>query len=295
MASLNPEVDKKNQNLTRFLCQELLYEFISGNLDLEKQRAMDNYLTGCRESQQELERLKKAIAFTAQVAEIPVSSELRRALLGFEPVWKRRFRDWTLWWSSRGWKMLPYVVISAVFILGIIVTKPWKPLLQKEVVLAEQKKADSNLSAPPPGAKLETKGISPLEPPPAAAPLSAPLIGVIEAEAPAKAKTFLMRAKIEVSDFATTVPAIREKILALGGSVIGKLELGSELKPLEAFFNFSLPESKREELETFLTTFGPVRFHKEADPRVMPEGEIHTILTVKDGSANEVREETPAP
>lgn len=94
---------------------------------------------------------------------------------------------------------------------------------------------------------------------------------------------FLYRAEINVNDFMNSWPSIRDKIVALGGKVAGNVELGWLRRPNEAYFHFSLPESNLNELEIFLGTFSPVRFSKERHPRVMPEGQIRIIMTVKDG------------
>jgi len=136
----------------------------------------------------------------------------------------------------------------------------------------------------------------------ASAPKAAePVATGVSAEAPAPPETpkathrDLLRAKMEVTDFNAVWPAIREKVNSLEGKVIGTIELGSQRKKGEAYFHFSLPESKQKEFEDYLKTFGPVRFVKQADKREMQEGENHIILTVKDVSPNEERKETEAP
>lgn len=105
---------------------------------------------------------------------------------------------------------------------------------------------------------------------------------------------FLHRATMEVMDFQNTWPAIRDKIAALGGKVGGNVELGWLRHPGEAYFHFTLPESNMPELELFLRTFSPVQFSKDRHPRVMPEGQIRIIMSVKDGmTQNESPAATP--
>ncbi len=102
-----------------------------------------------------------------------------------------------------------------------------------------------------------------------------------------------MRGEIRVEDFANTWPMIREKIVALGGKVAGNVEMGWLRRPDQSYFHFTLPESNYAELELFLGTFGQVQFVKEKHPRVMPEGQIRIILTVKDNISNEGTPKTP--
>jgi hypothetical protein len=182
-----------------------------------------------------------------------------------------------------------------------------KPEIKPEVKAEIKPEVEPELKAMPRPSPLALP-----EPAPAAAvsaPLAAPAAPKLEAEAtapgvqadlgpePAKpvVKNIVYRGRIETADFDISIPPIREKISVLGGEVIGAGELGAQRKKGEAYFHFSLPESKQQELEDYLKNFGPVRFDKQADKRVMPDGQIHIILTVKDVSPHEEREKTETP
>lgn len=141
-------MDANNRKLTRFFCQELLYEFMSGNLDMEKQKSMDDYLTGCRESQRELERLNRGLQYSSVASRLGVSQELREALLNFEPQWKRTWLAWTHWTSRRGWRALPYIFLLLTLGLSLFLLKPWRPRLNRDLVLFEQIKSDGQVSHP---------------------------------------------------------------------------------------------------------------------------------------------------
>lgn len=266
--------------MTKFICQELLYEFATGNLDLERQMALDAHLTDCRESQRELEKLKAGFQYTSRMAKVGVSPELRAALLGFEPLWKKRFQAWTLWWSTHGWRALPYAVVTTVIVLTVLVMKPWTLLNQKQIVLHEAAKLQTESPPPPDDVKVETTGTTPL---------------VNTSESEASTRAVLFRGEMQIGNFAEVWPKVREKIVALGGQPAGQEELGAERENGSSYFHFSLPESNQTELENYLKTFGPVQFKQEAHPRVMPEGEIHIILTLKDGGTNGSREKTETP
>lgn len=267
--------------MTRFICQELLYEFATGNLDLDRQKALDAHLTGCRESQRELEKLKAGFRFTASMAKVSVSEELCAALLSFEPMWKKRLRAGTQWWSRHGWRALPYVIVGAVIVLTVLVMKPWTAVNQKEVTLVENVKQEVAMTPPPDDVKVETTGVTPLLP--------------AKSEDEDAVRAILFRAEIQVRDFNDAWPKVKERIIALGGMPAGQEELGEESEKGISYFHFSLPESNQKELEMYLKTFGPVQFKQEPHPRVMPEGEIHIILTIKDGTITESGEKTEAP
>jgi hypothetical protein len=343
--------------MTRFLCQELLYEYVSGVLDARRQEDVREHLAECKESQRELEKLKKGLAFSQKASHLQVSPKLHQALLNFEPQWQKRLREWTLWSSERGWKMLPYAFVVLTIVLGLVVTKPWKKQETPEITLAEQLQKEPDMIAQDRGkpmaapvttpedatkpAPVETK---PAEIPVAAAPATAkqaapitppsdtkptspiPLIAKKDVAVAASAVTVnttspnvlpkpeaakvelgeerskepisgmrgsLTRGEIDVGDFTNSWQAIRDKIVALDGKVAGNVELGWLRRPDQAYFHFTLPESNYSELELYLGTFGPVRFSKERHPRVMPEGQIRIILTVKDAVTHEGSGQTP--
>lgn len=327
--------------MTRFICQELLFDYVTDRLDQERRTAVEEYVKGCRDSQRELDRLRKGLRFTAQGSQVRVSPELKSALLEFEPQWKKTLDSWTLWSSQRGWKILPYVLIVLVMGLSLQVMKPWQSSSRPDVLLVEQVKKEPDIVSPPADIKIQAPQITPLVdavpagvpspalvptlpkvgdlaavtvekpsapqmPAPATiAPTPAPTAAVTEArERAAKheseendtstsGKGWITRGDIEVNDFDRDWPAIREKIIALGGKAAGNVQLGWLRRTGEAYFHFSIPESNQEELNLFLKTFGPVRFSSERHPRVMPAGQIRIILTVKDGNSNEGSATTP--
>ncbi len=324
MVTLSLDVDGSKRSLTKFICQELLYDAISGKLDSARKAEVDSFILTCKDSQRELEKLSKGLKFVEQIRKVEVSKDLRSGLINYQPRWKVLMSQGSLWSSRRGWKVLPYIFLSAIIILGLGIFKPWQIRVNPEVTLIEQVKmepdivsspadvvvapaevnltvdaatsqnlvspvADSNETKPPVKVATTTGVAGPAEPTPAAT--AAP--HQIAKEVVGTQKGALTRGVLEVSDFASAWPAIRDKILALDGKVAGNVELGWLRRKNEAYFHFSLPESNKPELEIFLKTFGPVRFSTEPHSRVMPEGQIRLILTVKDGNTNEGSSETP--
>jgi anti-sigma factor RsiW len=337
---LSLDIEVKHKKMTRFLCQELLYEYVSGVLDTRRQEDVREHLAECKESQRELEKLKKGLAFSQQASHLQVSPKLHQALLNFEPQWQKQLREWTLWSSERGWKMLPYAFITLTIVLGLVVAKPWKRQEAPEITLAEQLQKEPDMIAQDQGKPVaapvttpeDATKPAPVEAKPAEIPLAAdvavaasavminttspnvlpkPEVAQLARTQPSTQKApkpteiinepgeerskepisgmrgWLTRGEIDVNDFSNSWQAIRDKIIALNGKVAGSVELGWLRRPDQAYFHFTLPESNYSELELYLSTFGPVRFSKERHPRVMPEGQIRIILTVKDAVTHE--------
>jgi hypothetical protein len=362
--TLSPEIEPKHKKLTRFLCQELLYEYVSGTLDRTRKKDVDEYLPTCRDSQRELENLKKGMGYASDVASIEVSASLRQGLMQFEPAWKKRLRALSIWSSQRGWRMLPYVFVAGSIGLGVYITKPWQQsdLQHREIIMAEQVRTEPKLDrpvsspqveaatknltgpntpslivqngvmAPPPAppkpekvavaeseteSEAETGNLKPVpvavaKPPPEPVPPAKPNLGMTkdlsgefslskaqeaseddEKQEIGTGKGTLVRAMITVNTFDAAWPSIRDKVISLDGKAAGNVELGWLRRPNESYFHFSLPESNYADLESFLKTFGPVRISRERHPRVMPQGQIRIILTVKDGGKNEGEAEAP--
>jgi hypothetical protein len=287
----------KHKQLTKFLCQELLYEYVSGSLDREREKAVNDFTVDCRETRHELEKLRSGLHYAGQAHGVQLSAELRDALLNFEPQWKKVFRAWSLWSSQRGWRMLPYVFLTAALALGLAVTRPWKKEVRQETILAEQLRQEPDML---PANSPELTAPAAVSTPVKSGAQPDPNIAQTESKTTEQGKPssreprgFILRAEMQVSDFSNSWPAIRDKIVSLNGKVAGNVELGWLRKPDQSYFHFSLPESNMNELELFLGTFGQVRFNKERHPRVMPEGQLRIILTVKDGGNHEGPAEAP--
>lgn len=302
---MNPENDFSRKKLSKFICQELLYEYVTHKLDSLRESEVTESLSTCRDSQREFDNLNKGLRYSEKAQKVTISPKLIEALENFEPHWKKRLRAWTLWSSSRGWRLLPYSVALLAMALGLFVTKPWVEKVNEDVLLAERLKLEPEAEpkTPPPQAPAVTAPVP--APTPAPTPMAQetkppppePTVetsSTVAAETEQMGRGFLYRAELSVNDFNNSWPAIRDKIEALGGKAAGNVELGWLRRPTESYFHFSLPESNLNELEIFLATFSPVRFSKERHPRVMPEGQIRIIMTVKDGMINnEAPAETP--
>ncbi len=289
--------------MTRFLCHELLYDFHIGRLDDLRRRAIEEHLKEHHDSRQELERLKSALSYCELLSSVGLENDLVEALCE-----SRGTLESTLWKSSQAvrekiWRLMPPVLLATALTLGLVVVKPWRLLRDQPTTIAQINKKTLNpvvpIDVPLTVGLRQLDVISVVNPMPS--PMIVSLFNPIEGksksqeikvaqdEKPQKpvVQGALWRANISVVNFSATWPLIRDKIVELGGHVAGSVELGWLRRPNQSYFHFSLPESNQEALREFLSTFGPVRFSKQIHPRVMPEGKIRIILTVKDDLSNE--------
>lgn len=126
--------------------------------------------------------------------------------------------------------------------------------------------------------------------PPAATTVPAPAAPPVVAAAapvpiPAKAKPtegFLYRANLRIGSLQTDGNRITEKIAELGARKAGEVELGWRKTPTSAYYHFTMPEAKYEDLVKFLDEEGVLKVSKENHPRIMPNGLIRMIITVEE-------------
>lgn len=92
----------------------------------------------------------------------------------------------------------------------------------------------------------------------------------------------LYRVAMKLPGIETKVADFTAKILELGGTKAGQVQLGWR-KPNGNYFHFALPQANYTALMQFLGAHASVRMNKIKHTRVMPEGQIRVILWIEDG------------
>ena len=95
----------------------------------------------------------------------------------------------------------------------------------------------------------------------------------------AKAKGFVYRAFMSITNVDEASEQIVQQIKELGGVKAGEVELGWKRGSLR-YFHFTMPQANEELLLEQLRAYGPVRISKDPHPRVMPEGQVRFILSI---------------
>ena len=92
----------------------------------------------------------------------------------------------------------------------------------------------------------------------------------------------LYRASIQVSDLDTLTARITEKLVELGGTKAGEVELGWKKSPKVLYYHLILPTENVDQAKAFLNKFGRLNIQFENHPRLMPAGSKRMILEVKE-------------
>ncbi len=92
----------------------------------------------------------------------------------------------------------------------------------------------------------------------------------------------LYRASIQVSDLDTLADRITEKLVELGATKAGEVELGWKKTPKVLYYHLVLPIENVDQTKDFLNKFGRLNIQFENHPRLMPAGFKRMILEVKE-------------
>jgi hypothetical protein len=288
---LKPLKKKRTRQLSRFMAQEMLYDYLKDNLDSERQRAMQEYLPTCPDTQRELEHLRRGLELCERLQDVRVGEAVLDKILvtkpksdkilsGFHPKnWPEFIR-----WSGEALLLAGLVAIGVVFIPWGQVSRMF-PKHSTDITLTEikrQKVPDLELAAGP-----APPALVPLPQPVHDKPTPAQLARTEALEEgpslPVKGpmKGVLYRAFMSFDDTNEVADQIRSLITELGGTKAGQVELGWQ-KPGGRYYHFTFPEKNFAKFQERLQSIGPVRISRESHPRVMPSGKIRIILWIED-------------
>lgn len=145
------EFHMKKRKLTRFLCQEMLYDYVSNQLDPERAEAVEEFLKTSPECQKELESLKAGLLYVEQISQTEISEPLYKKIRDAKSPfsqWVGRYH-WRNWPEAARWT-LEAVAVSAVVVLVAAVVAPkvvewWPEANEQKVLLAEVEKQNREI------------------------------------------------------------------------------------------------------------------------------------------------------
>ena len=278
----------KRREMSQFMAQELLYDYVNGNLDSARQTAVEKAIADYPDLEKELELIKVANDYCEKLSETKANDELIASLDEIQSVSQTIFSKlaWQHWPDALKWTtealVLSSMVIAFTFVAPWEEIKTWiatertaptvsEPIIEKEMNDTENQVVEANdvekKVAEPKVVKVEAKEAAP-------EPTKKP--------APVVAMGTLHRMSMKISNIENRADEITNKILALGGKKAGRVRLGWR-KPDGNYYHFSIPKNNMQQLSTTLGEYGPVRLSKHPHTRVMPEGVNRIILFIEDG------------
>ena len=310
---------KGKRDLSQFLGQELLYDYAMGSLDPDRQQAIEKFLKNNKEAQNDLKGIRNGLIYIESLKEIKVASSVLeyakepnsylQVMLG-----KIHFSEW-----PQGIKMALEALVVSVGVASVAMLVPWDRLKEikfrseQEIVLAElsreYEKKDTIIQGQAikvPDEVFPDEGtattislratttthfaavVKPVVAPPTTALaaivksiVAPPATGSADVGTDGKHQGFLFRGTISITNFEAINPKIVEKIGQLGGRKAGEVPIGWR-KGTGAYYHFTIPESKYQEVVNAFNEYGKLAIAKEKHERVMPDGIIRLIISVED-------------
>lgn len=300
----------KPRLLSEFICRELLFDYVSGELDPERHEAVKISLKEYPELQEQVSSIESAREFTRSLKKIQISEPLREHFENRPGTIEKAALNWKevptpLKWGAQG------VLLALLITIAInLAPRFTKQDSKSGVILAEvttqpspsdpesQKVATSKdtLAKPSPDIAAVSGGSDadevsvPATPVPKPAPVAAKKSASQDSEGSdeesssetqdksAKAGNgFVYRLFMTSSEVDKFTPQLTAKIVELGGEKAGEVELGWKRRS-GSYYHFAMPENNYDSLVAFIKSHGPVRISKTAHKRVMPAGQIRIIL-----------------
>ena len=341
---------KFRRKLTPFLAHQMLYDYATGHLDMDRKVAVDEFLEKDQESQAILASIRAALVYAESLSTTKIDPEALHHLLDAESPASlgKRYSSWEEWPEPIRWSLTAIAI--SVMVATSVALIPWNklhrsPTKTEDSIEVAQITKPVGADAEAPGAVAEPKGSgdepddaaeaaanengdegsgddigdagddsgtkaaaavkeaptpkptpTPAPTPvPKSTPSKAPVVVAATAHPDAandegsenmvagKAKGFVYRAFMNLSDLEELGPKITEDIRALGGEKAGEVELGWK-RGTGRYYHFALPEENEKRLLEKLQVYGPVRISKDPHPRVMPPGKVRFILWVESSS-----------
>jgi hypothetical protein len=138
---------KKNQRImTAFIGQGLLYDYMTGALDPERRKSVEEYVRSSPEAQQDIQKIKSGMSYTEKLRGLEISPELLEKMTVSSSYTqtlldKVRFDEW-----SPALKMAIEGTIVALGITTFAILIPWHKVMDlkfgsRQIILTEVDKA----------------------------------------------------------------------------------------------------------------------------------------------------------
>lgn len=209
----------KKRKLTRFLCQELLLDYVQGTLDQERRRAVEEFLPTCKDTQKEFEILKRGYDYSRNLHSLQIQKSLVDELFAIQSpldIVKHKL-SWKNWPETVRWVSEAFMISIVVALFAVLI--PWPKLAQmmpkrsQDLVLAEagreklEKQSHDNKSDAPKKAETASK-VADVQPTPVEVAATAPT--PVEEKKP----TVVAPAPVKVPEKSSTAGKIATKIVS---------------------------------------------------------------------------------
>jgi len=311
---------KGERKVSAFIGQELLYDYITGQLDSERKKAIEEFIDNNREIQGDITKINNGLAYVDKMSQAVVSQplleQIKQPSSYLEMVlMKIRFDQW-----PQGLRLGLEALVVALGIAAIALVVPWHKIMNmkiggSDIVLTEVSTQDRTEEAKEIPAKEKENAEFADEVPGQENNLAETQDNSDKGEQIAK-KESVQQVSAVTPTTSTTIPA-KTTVAATAAEAIteskrqgflyrGSIQVtnvaaatpkivenlhdlgGRKAGDVElgwkrgdgSYFHFTIPESKYQETIAVFNEYGNLKISKEKHERVMPEGIIRLIINV---------------
>lgn len=311
---------KGERKISTFIGQELLYDYITDQLDPERRKAIEEFLETNREVQGDITKINNGLAYVEKmsgaVVSQPLIEQIKQPSSYLEVVlMKIRFDQW-----PQGLRLGLEALLVAVGIACVALVIPWHKVMNlkiggTDVILTEvstnerpqdnpeiSAKENAEFDDEVPGQEATVAKTEPVnaEVPKEATPAPTPTpVAVTKPTTPPPTPTKTAATAVVATETAadakrqgflyrgsisvTNVSTVSQKLVERLTELGGRKAGDVELgwrRGDGSYFHFTLPESRYEEVVAAFGEYGLLKINKEKHERVMPEGIIRLIINV---------------
>lgn len=116
------------RKLTPFLAHEMLFDFVTKQLDADREAAVEAFIREDKESQNLLEAIRRGISYAESLKSISLTDEALQELDQSENFvsLSKRVARWSEWPDSLRWSII--AVAISICTAGLVVVIPWKSI-----------------------------------------------------------------------------------------------------------------------------------------------------------------------
>ncbi len=296
----------KKRELSDFMTQELLYDFVKNNLDSERKKSVEEAIEKYEDIRSDLKTIESGLQYLESLSKTLVSTALIQQVNEKETYFGQiqKLTSYENWPPFVKWTLEAVLVISVVITVSLLA--PWAQFKDfvmqnknSELILAEFTKPESqslietsNTTEQSEKAHFEDEGEK-SDPKKAieveknkktdVSQINSKISSVsIRNQEETKKTGFVYRGTLIIVNVEVGTEKLKNTIVELGGRKAGEVELGWRRNQGDYYFHFTIPESKLSNLEDYFKTLGTIKLSRDPHPRIMPDGILRMIITTEE-------------
>jgi hypothetical protein len=282
---------KGEREITDFLAQESLLDYIEDTLDAELKRKIEDKIKNNPEIKLQLKCIQESQMLCRTLAQASSNDKNIKSLSNHSSdaqdlLMKLGFYRW-----STGHKFIFEALFVSFGVVALCMVIPWDKLLEIKLPTSNsillQQTRHKNLNS----SDIEAEDSKILSQTEDKVKKAEAIVVTAVPEAPIEKETtkkqnkaivgVLYRGQILIPKIEDANAKLVDRISEIGARKAGDVPLGWR-RGSGSYFHFTLPESKYQDVQKIFNEFGVLKIAKEKHDRVMPEGTIRLIINVEE-------------